>query len=131
MNQQGIRPQINPLQFPVLRRDHHCGIHLLAHFFEGVPAHIELIGIIRQEILHSAELTGQWEKKLRQIERGEYEARAFLDELKQMTTEVVREVKADMSGMPCPVCRQGRIIRGGTRYGCSRWREGCTYAAPF
>lgn len=45
----------------------------------------------------SAELTGRWEKKMRMIERGEYEARDFLAELKQMTTEVVREVKADLA----------------------------------
>ena len=92
---------------------------------------IDLIAKIISPLLMSAELTGRWEKKMRMIERGEYEARDFLAELKQMTSEVVREVKADMTGMPCPVCRQGRIIRGRTRYGCSRWREGCTYAAPF
>ena len=46
----------------------------------------ELIGTIHEELLKSAELTGLWEKKLRQIERGTYEARTFLDELKQMVT---------------------------------------------
>jgi len=92
---------------------------------------IDLIAKIISPLLMSAELTGRWEKKMRMIERGEYEARDFLAELKQMTTEVVREVKADLAGQPCPVCKQGRIIRGRTRYGCSRWREGCTYAAPF
>ena len=45
---------------------------------------VELIGIIRDELLKSAELTRQWEKKLRQIEQGVYQAEAFLDELKQM-----------------------------------------------
>ena len=65
------------------------------------------------------------------IERGDYTAQLFLDELKQMTTQVVREVKADKSGMRCPVCGRGMIIRGKTRYGCSRWREGCTYAEAF
>lgn len=92
---------------------------------------IDLIAKIISPLLMSAELTGRWEKKMRMIERGEYEARDFLAELKQMTTEVVREVKADQAGMQCPLCKQGRIIRGRTRYGCSRWREGCTYAAPF
>jgi len=92
---------------------------------------IDLIAKIISPLLMSAELTGRWEKKMRMIERGEYEARDFLAELKQMTTEVVREVKADLAGQPCPICKQGRIIRGRTRYGCSRWREGCTYAAPF
>jgi DNA topoisomerase-3 len=34
-------------------------------------------------------------------------------------------------GDACPLCRQGRIIRGKTAFGCSRWREGCTYRVPF
>ena len=92
---------------------------------------INLIHTIISPLLKSAELTGLWEKKLREIERGDFAAQQFLDELKQMTTEVVREVKSDKSGMRCPVCGRGTIIRGRTRYGCSRWREGCTYAEQF
>ena len=92
---------------------------------------IDLIHTIISPLLKSAELTGIWEKKLREIERGEYTAQQFLDELKQMTTSVVYDVKTNKAGMLCPVCRQGTIIRGNTRYGCSRWREGCTYAEPF
>ncbi|MBQ5388239.1 MAG: DNA topoisomerase 3 [Paludibacteraceae bacterium] len=92
---------------------------------------LNLIQTVISPLLKSAELTGIWEKKLRAIERGDYEASQFLDELKQMTVEVVREVKADKSGMRCPVCGRGTIIRGKTRYGCSRWREGCTYAEAF
>ena len=92
---------------------------------------INLIHTIISPLLKSAELTGLWEKKLREIERGEYTAQQFLDELKEMTSGVVRDVKTNKAGMLCPVCRQGLIIRGNTRYGCSRWREGCTYAEPF
>ena len=92
---------------------------------------INLIHTIISPLLKSAELTGLWEKKLREIERGEYTAQQFLEELKQMTAGVVRDVKMNKAGMLCPVCRQGTIIRGNTRYGCSRWREGCTYAEPF
>ena len=92
---------------------------------------INLIHTIISPLLKSAELTGLWEKKLREIERGDFQAQQFLDELKQMTFEVVREVKSDKSGMRCPVCGKGTIIRGRTRYGCSRWREGCTYAEQF
>ena len=92
---------------------------------------INLIHTIISPLLKSAELTGLWEKKLREIERGEYTAQQFLEELKQMTAGVVRDVKTNKAGMLCPVCRQGTIIRGNTRYGCSRWREGCTYAEPF
>ncbi|MGN1239744.1 MAG: DNA topoisomerase 3 [Paludibacteraceae bacterium] len=92
---------------------------------------VELIHTIISPLLKSAELTGRWEKKLREIERGEYTAQQFLDELKQMTGEVVKEVKTNKAGMLCPVCRKGVIVRGRTRYGCSRWREGCTYAEAF
>lgn len=92
---------------------------------------IDLIHTIVSPLLKSAELTGLWEKKLREIERGDYTAQQFLDELKDMTSSVVRDVKTNKAGMLCPVCRKGLIIRGKTRYGCSRWREGCTYAAPF
>jgi DNA topoisomerase-3 len=92
---------------------------------------INLIQTIISPLLKSAELTGRWEQKLRAIERGDYTAQQFLEELKQMTTEVVHEVKSDKSGMRCPVCGKGIIIRGKTRYGCSRWREGCTYAEQF
>jgi DNA topoisomerase-3 len=92
---------------------------------------IDLIHTIISPLLKSAELTGLWEKKLREIERGEYTAQQFLNELKEMTSGVVHDVKTNKAGMLCPVCRQGRIIRGNTRYGCSRWREGCSYAEPF
>lgn len=97
----------------------------------ATPLGINLIQTIISPLLKSAELTGLWEKKLREIERGTFTAQQFLDELKQMTSEVVRDVKADKAGMRCPVCGKGTIIRGKTRYGCSRWCEGCTYAEQF
>ena len=53
---------------------------------------IELIDLIHEDLLKSAELTGRWEKKLRQIERHEYEARTFLDELKKMVSDIVLAV---------------------------------------
>ena len=61
----------------------------------ATPTGVELIGLIRNELLKSAELTGQWERKLRQIEHHEYEARQFIDELKQMVSELVVSVMAD------------------------------------
>ncbi len=97
----------------------------------ATPLGISLIQTIISPLLKSAELTGLWEKKLREIERGSFTAQQFLDELKQMTMEVVREVKTDKSGMRCPVCGRGLVIRGRTRYGCSLWREGCNYAEKF
>ena len=64
---------------------------------EPTPTGIELIGLIREDLLKSAELTGIWEKKLREIEQHKYEARQFLDELKQMVTEIVTSVMLDNS----------------------------------
>ncbi len=54
---------------------------------------IELIKTINNELLKSVELTGIWEKKLRQIEKGEYNPQVFLEEMKQMVSELVSEVK--------------------------------------
>ena len=132
---------------------------------------IELIELIHEELLKSAELTGRWERKLRQIDHGQYSAKQFVDELKQMVNDIVREVLSDNSqrrvsvsptaqqqslppvlekaraaqdtapvqpkrkiirvGSPCPVCGEGKVIKGNTAYGCSRWREGCTFRKPF
>lgn len=92
---------------------------------------VELIHTVHSPLLKSAELTGRWEKKLRQIESGDYTAAQFIEELKQMTSEVVLEVKQDKAGMLCPVCKRGKIIRGNTMYGCSRWKEGCGYREQF
>lgn len=97
----------------------------------ATPIGIDLINKVHYPLLKSAELTGRWEKKLREIEHGEYKAQQFIDELKTMTQDVVLDVKTDKTGMLCPVCRQGRIIRGNKAYGCSRWREGCTYRDPI
>ena len=64
---------------------------------EPTPTGIELIGLIHEDLLKSAELTGIWEKKLREIEQHKYEARQFLEELKQMVTEIVNTVMRDTS----------------------------------
>ena len=149
----------------------------------ATPTGIELIDLIREELLKSAELTGIWEKKLRDIEAKKYDPQVFIDELKTQVFEIVREVIGDQSnrrvavateettkssktakaetpkktkrkasgktaktsketpsstmagdslvGQPCPVCGQGTIIKGKTAYGCSRWKEGCTFRKPF
>ena len=54
---------------------------------------IQLISLIHEDLLKSAELTGQWEKKLREIEAHKYDARQFIQELKQMVWQIVQEVK--------------------------------------
>lgn len=63
----------------------------------ATPTGVELIQIIREELLKSAELTGIWEKKLREIEKRTYNAGQFLEELKQMVSEVVKSVLSDNS----------------------------------
>ena len=63
----------------------------------ATPTGVELIQIIHEELLKSAELTGIWEKKLREIEKRTYNAGQFLEELKQMVSEVVMSVLSDNS----------------------------------
>ncbi|ADQ79423.1 DNA topoisomerase III [Paludibacter propionicigenes WB4] len=107
---------------------------------------VELIQIIQEDLLKSAELTGLWEKKLRQVEKGEYLAKDFLAELKAMVTEIVFNVKSDnrrpgdaalhpakpsLEGTPCPLCGKGTLLKGNTAYGCSEWKTGCTYRQAF
>ncbi|MBR3710492.1 MAG: DNA topoisomerase 3 [Bacteroidales bacterium] len=96
---------------------------------EPTPTGIELIGLIHEELLKSAELTGIWEKKLREIEQHKYDARQFLEELKQMVTEIVTTVM--LVGQPCPQCGKGRIIKGKTAFGCSEWKNGCSWRKAF
>ena len=177
----------------------------------ATPTGVELIQLIHEELLKSAELTGIWEKKLREIERRSYDAATFLTELKQMVTEIVysvlrdntnrrvtimpedapekgtpqaktkknsssktkssdtendaspakpkrtrkasgntnkektpqaetlfsvstegNEIKGDeIIGTLCPLCGKGHIIKGKTSYGCSEWKNGCTFRKPF
>ncbi|HJC95046.1 MAG TPA: DNA topoisomerase 3 [Candidatus Phocaeicola gallinarum] len=154
----------------------------------ATPTGVELIQLIHEELLKSAELTGIWEKKLREIERRSYDAGTFLAELKQMVTDIVYSVLRDntnrrvtvapedaaapvkkaarrkdasadksaptkpraprkrkvadttppplpegdaMLGRACPVCGKGIIIKGKTAYGCSEWKNGCTFRKPF
>lgn len=138
----------------------------------ATPTGIELIDLIREELLKSCELTGIWEKKLRDIEHKKYDAGQFIEELKTQIDEIVRDVLSDntnrrvtvlsesdlkkkmapkaktapkapnqpkpakpaadpLVGQKCPVCGEGVIIKGKTAYGCSRWKEGCTFRKPF
>lgn len=61
----------------------------------ATPTGVELIDIIQEELLKSAQLTGIWEKKLREIEKKNYQAKQFLDELKQMGEQIVNSVRRD------------------------------------
>ena len=151
----------------------------------ATPTGVELIDLIREELLKSCELTGIWEKKLRDIEHKKYDAGQFIEELKAQIAEIVRDVLSDTTnrrvtvlteqdlkkkmapkaqaapkaegqaaksgspatkspgtvagaqagddlvGQKCPLCGEGNIIKGKTAYGCSRWKEGCTWRKPF
>ena len=61
----------------------------------ATPTGIELIDLIREDLLKSCELTGIWEKKLRDIEHQTYDAQQFINELKQQVTDIVRDVMSD------------------------------------
>lgn len=142
----------------------------------ATPTGIELIDLIHEDVLKSPELTGIWEKKLRDIEHRKYDAGMFISELKEQITSIVNQVLADntnrrvtvvdpeeeqkkkatkkaptkkktvdASNTPvssqrsnanevptiCPLCGKGTIIKGKTAYGCSEWKNGCTYRKPF
>ena len=58
---------------------------------------IDLINIINNELLKSAELTGRWEKRLKEIERGEFNAGNFINNMKKMVDELVYEVRSNTS----------------------------------
>jgi DNA topoisomerase-3 len=61
----------------------------------ATPTGIELIDLIREDLLKSCELTGIWEKKLRDIEAQKYDAQQFIAELKQQVTTIVHDVISD------------------------------------
>ena len=165
-------------------------IRLQRKSLEATPTGVALIGLIQEELLKSAELTGIWENKLRQIEHHTYSAQQFMAELKQMVSELVHTVLCDntnrrvqqnpapsgnaspagkssakqgtsspenasssagnssssaensngeakpkrkiiRAGSKCPECGEGKVIKGHTAYGCSRWKEGCNWRKPF
>ena len=104
---------------------------------------IQLIDTIKEELLKSCELTGIWEKKLRDIEHGTYDPAQFIDELKQQIYTIVADVLHDNNtsltpiiaeGAVCPQCGRGHIIRGRTAFGCSRWNdptEPCSFRKAY
>ena len=102
----------------------------------------QLISLINYELLKSASLTGQWEYKLRQIERKELLTQTFINELKDLLVQLTHSVLTAPStptpsspslstGITCPSCQRGTLLRGRTAYGCSDYQAGCTYRIPF
>ena len=120
---------------------------------------IDLIGLIDNELLKSAELTGLWEKRLKEIERGEYHAATFIKEMKRMVDQLVYEVRSStkmvrlsaennkalptkkaakkattkktVAGKSCPKCKNGTLLKGSTAFGCSAYKNGCNFKLPF
>jgi DNA topoisomerase-3 len=89
-----------------------------------------LIALVRDRGLKSAELTGEWEAKLREIERGQLDAAQFMAEIVRYTGSILRtdeEAAVDEGRLgACPRC--GRPVMEGKRgFGCSGWREGCPF----
>ncbi|MCG4739829.1 DNA topoisomerase 3, partial [Bacteroides intestinalis] len=81
----------------------------------ATPTGVELIQIIHEELLKSAELTGIWEKKLREIEKKTYDAAQFLEELKQMVSEVVMSVLSDNSNRHITIVQAVEEVSGGSK----------------
>jgi DNA topoisomerase-3 len=89
-----------------------------------------LIVLVRDRGLKSAELTGEWEAKLREIERGRLDAAQFMAEIVRYTDAIIhtdKEAPVDEGRLgECPRC--GRpVIEGKRGFGCSGWREGCPF----
>jgi DNA topoisomerase-3 len=113
----------------------------------ATPMGVQLIDTIQNELLKSPKLTGQWEKKLRDIEQGTYDAKVFLKEMETLVSTVVKDVKnrqsvsrfnkADMKlsknveTPTCPKCKTGKILKGKTAYGCSEYKAGCHFVTLF
>ncbi len=113
---------------------------------------IQLIQTINNDLLKSAELTGQWERKLKDIETGKYSAAKFIREMKQMVDNLVVEVRMEESrgirqssekplknkktksilgSIPCPKCKSGTLLKGKENIGCSKYKEGCDFRLPM
>lgn len=89
-----------------------------------------LIALIQDPNLKSPELTGEWESKLKEIEKGNYCAKDFMNGIAQYTKQLI--VESDISKIndevygDCPRCKSP-VIKGNRGYGCSKWREGCSF----
>ncbi len=118
---------------------------------------IQLIDTIQNELLKSAELTGLWEKQLKDIEKGEFSAAVFIKNMKRMVDQLVYEVrsetkranishttavpksdqkksvkkKKEVQGTSCPKCKEGKLLKGKSAYGCSAYKSGCDFLLPF
>ncbi|MBI34982.1 MAG: DNA topoisomerase III [Flavobacteriales bacterium] len=95
---------------------------------------IKLIQLIDNPTLKSPRLTGQWEKKMKDIEAGEFSSDEFIGGMRKLVSDLVNEVSAinpHASVLTCPKCECGKIIKGKSAYGCTEWVNGCTFKIPF
>lgn len=119
---------------------------------------IDLIDLIDNELLKSAELTGLWEKRLKEIEKGDYHASTFINQMKNMVDHLVYEVRSNQKkarlssgkkipsetktqtktnskktviGKICSKCEKGSLLKGTSAYGCSNYKNGCNFKIPF
>jgi len=124
------------------------------------PTGIQLIDLIDNKLLKSAELTGRWEKRLKEIERGEFNAGTFIKNMKKMVDELVYEVRSNkksarishtssvsssavenskkkisskkqVAGKTCPKCKKGQLLKGKTAFGCNQYKNGCHFTIQF
>jgi DNA topoisomerase-3 len=125
----------------------------------ATPTGIDLIKVIDNETLKSPQLTGDWEKKLREIEKGTYHPDEFKKELVKMVVDLTNEVlfqsqnksvsiateetvsekpiakqkapKPEVEGAACPKCQNGKLVKGKSAYGCSLFNKSCDFLLPF
>ena len=117
---------------------------------------VRLIDTIQNKLLKSAELTGRWEKQLKEIEKGDFHAGTFIRNMKKMVDDLVYEVRTEkranisaantakkkkipvstgmtkgIKNQKCPKCKNGTLLKGKTAYGCSDYKNGCDFRLPF
>jgi len=120
---------------------------------------IQLIETIKNDLLKSAELTGRWEKQLKDIEKGEFSAGLFIKNMKKMVDQLVYEVRSEKNearisytnnktttttkkkastskskgivNQSCPKCKTGQLVKGKSAYGCNLYGKSCDFVLPF
>ena len=124
----------------LIRREY---VERVGRDLQATPKGIQVVTMLEQHKLTSPEMTGEWEHRLAQIERGNGDRRAFMDGIAAFAKETVDQIAAlDKEKLrperaelgPCPRCGAvtGEIIRENSKaYGCTSWKSreepGCGY----
>lgn len=88
-----------------------------------------LIALVRDPLLKSPEMTGEWEEKLKKIERGELDTDPFMHGIRDYIAGVIQNGSGQLDLKrigSCPLCGK-EVVKGRAAYGCSGWKEGCAY----